>query len=196
MMARLLACALVILLPSVAAAQQSTPAIEPDGVTQLILALDKATETGDAEAMRALIAPEVRAALVAEFVQGLTFPKATQSAVKERDRAATANGGIRLLIETFTDRNGEGRVSSWRLDTQPGTAGGPWTIVGIERLTVVNGLFRLALDTTTEYEVRNLVVSAPNREVTISTTTSLNDGTSDQFDVLKSFRSIWKLRGR
>jgi hypothetical protein len=167
MIARLLACALVFLLPCLAAAQQSIPAGEPDGVTQLILGLEKATETGSAEAMRALIAPQVRAALVSEFVQGLTFPRPTQSAVKERDRAATADGGIRLLIEAFTDRNGEGRVSSWRLDTQPRTSGGPWTIVGIERLTVVSGLFRLALDTATEYEVRNLVVRAPDLTLTL-----------------------------
>src|SRR5689334_2613220 len=166
MLVRLLACALVILLPCAADARQPARAVEPDGVTQLVLALDRAAQAGDGDAIRARIAPDVRAALISEFVQGLTFPKANQSAVKERDRAAT-NDGIRLLIETFTDRAGEGRVSSWRLDTQPGAPGGPWTIVGIERLTVVNGLFRLALDTATEYDVRNLVVRAPDLTLTL-----------------------------
>lgn len=108
MLPRLLACALVALLPSMAVAQQSAPPVEPDAVTRLVLAIEKATEGGDAEALRALMAPGVRAAALSEFVQGLTFPKATQSAVKERDRAGTADGGVRLLIETFTDRSGEG----------------------------------------------------------------------------------------
>ena len=167
MAVRLLACALVILLPCAAAARQSAQSAEPDGITQLILAIEKATESGDAEALRARISPDVRAALVSEFVQGLTFPKATQSAVKERDRFQMADGAVRLLIETFTERGGEGRVASWRLDTLPGTPGGPWRIVSIERLTVVNGLFRLALDASTEFEVQNLVVRAPDLTITL-----------------------------
>jgi hypothetical protein len=166
-MVRLLACLLVMLLPRAAAARQPVQLVEPDGVTQLILDLQKATDAGSADAIRARIAPDVRPALVSEFVQSLTFPKASRSAIKERDRAATADGGVRLLLETFTDRNGEGRVASWRLDTQPGNPGAPWTIVGIERLTIVNGLFRLALDTTTEYDVQNLVVRAPDLTLTL-----------------------------
>jgi hypothetical protein len=179
MVVRLLACALLILLPCTAAARQSAQPVEPDGVTQLVFALERATQAGDGEAIRARIAADVRPALSSEFVQSLTFPKATQSAVKERDRAATTDGGVRLLIETFTDRNGEGRVASWRLDTQPGQPGGPWTIVGIERLTVVNGLFRLALDTATEYEVRNLVVRAPDLTLTLPSGTAFIAKTPD-----------------
>jgi hypothetical protein len=166
MSARLLVCTCLVLLPCLAAAQPSAQP-EPDGVTRLLLALQRATEAGDPEAIRARIAPGVQVASVSEFVQNLTFPKAARSAIKERDRAATADGGIRLLIETFTDRVSEGRVGSWRLDTQPGAAGAPWTITGIERLSVVNGLFRLALDMSTEYAVQNLVVRAPDLTLTL-----------------------------
>jgi len=49
----------------------------------------------------------------------MTFPRATRSAVKERDRAVTPDGTVRLLVETFTERAGEGRVASWRLDVMP-----------------------------------------------------------------------------
>jgi hypothetical protein len=164
---RLFACALLTLLPSMAAAQQSVPPAEPDGVARLVFALAKATEDGDAKAVRALMAPGVRAAAASEFVQTLTFPKATQSAVKERDRAAGTDGTVRLLIETFVERDGEGRVASWRLDARPGTQGEPWTILDLERLTVVNGLFRLSLDTATQYDVRDLVVRAPNLTLTL-----------------------------
>jgi hypothetical protein len=168
MVARLLASACLVLLPCMAAARQPVQAVEPDGLTQLVLALDRAAEAGDAQAIRARIDTDVRPALVSEFVQALTFPRATQSAVKERDRAALPGGnGVRLLLETFTERGGEGRVASWRLDTRPGDAGAPWTIANIERLTVVNGLFRLALDTTTEYDVQNLVVRAPDLTLTL-----------------------------
>ena len=168
MVARLLVCTCFVLLPCVAAAQGSVQPAEPDGISQLLYALEQATEAGDAEAIRRRIAGDVQAASVSDFVQNLTFPRAVQSAIKERDRAATADGGVRLLIETFVDRGSEGRVASWRLDTRPGAPGAPWTITGIERLTVVNGLFRLALDSATEYDVQNLVVRAPDLTLTMA----------------------------
>ena len=167
MVPRLLVCALCLLLPSAAAAQPSARAGEPDGIAQLVLAIEKATEAGDPIALRALFAPTVPAAPVSEFVQSLTFPKAMRSAVKERDRAITAPDRVRILIETFTDRDSEGRVASWRMDVQPNPRGGPWTVTAVERLTVVNGLFRLALDTVTEYDVTNLVVRAPDLTLTL-----------------------------
>ncbi|HET7696847.1 MAG TPA: M1 family aminopeptidase [Vicinamibacterales bacterium] len=180
MVVRLLACACLVLLPCTAAARQSAQPVEPDALTQLVFFLDRATETGDAGAIRSRVSPDVPAALVSEFVQGLTFPKPTHSAVKERDRAPLADGGgVRLLIETFTERGGEGRVASWRLDAQPGAAGAPWTIIGLERLTVVNGLFRLALDVSTEYEVRNLVVRAPDLTLTLPNGTAFVSKTPD-----------------
>src|SRR5215217_1625137 len=108
MKSRLLACALSCLLPVAAGARQSVPAAPPDAITQLVLAIDKATEAGDAAALRALTTNDVQAAALSEFVQSLTFPKATRSAVKERDRVATEKGGARLLLETFTDRSSEG----------------------------------------------------------------------------------------
>ena len=179
MLSSLLACALFAWLPSWAAGQQSAPAAAPDGITQLVLAIEKATEAGDANALRALMTPSVRAAAMSEFVQSLTFPKPTHSAVKERDRAATDDGGARLLIETFTERGIEGRVMSWRVDVQRETASGPWMVTALERLTVVNGLFRLALDATTEYDVHNLVVRAPDLTLTLPAGTAFVSKTPD-----------------
>jgi hypothetical protein len=166
MTARFLCCAMFCLLPWTAAAQSSAPATGPDGITRLVLELERAADAGDAEALRALTVPGIQAAPLSEFVQHLTFPKASHAAVKERDRAAH-DGGIRLLIETFTERSGEGRVAAWRLDVTPGAPDSPWRITDIERLTVVNGLFRLALDVATEYAVQNLVVTAPDLTLTV-----------------------------
>ena len=163
---RILACALLAVFPSLAAAQSAgSPGVPTrvDGITRLIAAIDKATAAGDADALRALGTTSLRAAQLSEFVQSMTFPRPTQSAVKERDRAATKDGKIRLLVETFTERAGEGRVASWRFDVEPvGSSDGPWAIASIERLTVVSGLYRLELDTTREYDVHNLQIAAPD----------------------------------
>jgi hypothetical protein len=113
--------------------------------------------------LRALARPDVRGALLSEFVLTLTSPKASHSAVKERDRAPIERGRVRLLLETLTDRNAEGRVTTWRLDVEAaGSDGASWRIADVERLSVVSGLFRLAVDATTEYEVKNLVITAPD----------------------------------
>ncbi len=110
----------------------------------------------------------------------MTFPRATRSAVKERDRTATADGKIRLLLETFTERDGEGRVASWRMDVVPeGASNGPWRIAAVDRLSVVNGLFHLALDTTTEYDVHNLVVAAPDLTLSIPVGSAFMSKTPD-----------------
>jgi hypothetical protein len=180
---RVLACACVLSWPSLASAQGSAApgqATPPDGIMRLVDAIAAATEAGNPDALSALATPDVPAAQLSEFVQSLTFPRATRSAVKERDRAPTETGRIRLLVETFTERDGEGRVSSWRMDVAPRqSVDGPWGICSVERLTVVSGLFRLAIDVTTEYEVHDLVITAPDLTLTLPSGTAFVSKTPD-----------------
>ena len=177
---RALAFAWLLLWSLPAMAQPPAAAPPVDGVTRLVAAIEKATEAGDAEALRAMAMPGVKTAQLSEFVQSLTFPRATRFAVKERDRAPTPDGKLRLLLETFTERDGEGRVSSWRVDVEPhGAIEGPWGISSIERLTIVSGLFKLGLEAATEYEVHNLVVSAPDLTLTLPSGTAFIARTPD-----------------
>ena len=168
----LLLCACLGWQPSAAAAQRPVPAspTQPDGVTRTVLAIEHAIETGDAAALRALARPDVRPSQLSEFVQSMTFPPATRSALKERDRMVTEAGRVRVLLEILTDREAEGRVSTWRIDLEPPADGkdGVWMVASVESLSVVNGLFRLALDSTKEFDVRNLVVKAPDLQLTIA----------------------------
>src|SRR6266545_3626100 len=180
---RVLACASLAMWPALAAAQSPAPqgtAAQVDGVTRLVDTIEKLTAAGDSNALRALATSEVPPAQLSDFVLSMTFPRATRSAVKERDRTATADGKIRLLLETFTERDGEGRVSSWRMDVVPeGASNGPWRIAAVDRLSVVNGLFHLALDTTTDYDVHNLVVAAPDLTLSIPVGSAFMSKTPD-----------------
>ncbi len=138
------------------------------GIDRLVAAIERAVAAGDSGALRALARADVAPAILNEFVQSLTNPKATQSAVKERDRAPLESGRVRLLLETLTDRNAEGRVTTWRLDVEPaGSAPDAWTIVYVERLSVISGLYRLALDATAEFDVKNMVITAPDLTLTL-----------------------------
>ena len=86
--------------------------------------------------------------------------------VTERDRAALDAGVLRLVVEIFSERGMEGKLGTWRLDARPGaTPADPWTIAAVSRLSVVTGLYRLVLDTATEYDIHELVVRAPDLSI-------------------------------
>jgi hypothetical protein len=166
MLARLTLIACLLLAP-----QAAQPPATGDGIDALVLALETAIRSGDASAIRALARPDASVPPLAEFIDNMTSLRPTTAVVKERDRAALAGGRVRLLVEIFVESLGEGRVSTWRIDAAPprtaGTPTTPWEMAQIEKLTVINGLYRLSLDPKTEYEVRNLVIQEPDLTLTI-----------------------------
>src|SRR6186997_2909480 len=125
----------VSLWPVLAATPQPAPAqAGSGGIDRLVGVIQRAAEAGSPDPIRALANPNVRPAVLSEFVQSLTFPKASQVTVKERDRLPLESGRVRLLLETLTDRAAEGRVSTWRLDIEPAAGAVPWMIADVERL--------------------------------------------------------------
>jgi len=153
-------------LAAAAAGQDGRAASAPqpvDGVTRLVDAIQRAADAGDANAIRSLARPGLRATQLTEFIQSLAEPKVSRATVKERDRAVV-DGRVRMLLEILTERDIEGRVTTWRLDVEPvgSDLDGPWGIAYIERLTTVGGLYRLSLDGSSEFDVRNLTISQPD----------------------------------
>src|SRR5437762_13222315 len=85
-----------------AAADRAAPVqARTGGIDRLVTAIERAVAAGDSDGLRALARAGVPSAILNEFVQSLTNPKATQSAVKERDRAPLESGRVRLLLETL-----------------------------------------------------------------------------------------------
>ena len=181
MFARAAVIGCLALWPASALGQSPAPA-EPrvDGIIRLIDALEKAATAGDADAIRAMAAHDLAREPLDDFVKALTAPRPVSATVKERDRAMTTPGHFRLLIETFIERGGEGRVSSWRLDVEPRDAiDGPWMVSTIERLSIVSGLYRLTIDASNEYDVRNLKISVPDMTLTLPAGTAFLAKTPD-----------------
>jgi hypothetical protein len=140
------------------------PVVQPvDGVALLLRALQQAAGAGDRAGILALGDAQISRPSFEDFAATLTAPPPTRVVVTERDRAARDAGILRLVVEIFTERGIEGRLGTWRVDVRPGnTAADPWKIALVSRLSVVTGLYRLALDTATEYDISNLVVRAPD----------------------------------
>jgi peptidase M1-like protein len=150
-----------------------TPTQPPDGIDRLVLAIEDAAKTGQEIAVRGLARYDIDAGALNDFAAMLTSPPATSVTVKERDRAPLTNGRQRLLLEILTDRNREGRVSTWRVDASPpveaagNAATAVWQVAEVERLSVIGGLYRLKLDGAAEYEIRNLVIEAPDLTLSV-----------------------------
>ncbi len=165
MLARLTLLACLLLAPQAA----QPPA--PDGIDALIAALQTAIESGNPAAIRALARPDTNIPPLAEFADNVTSPRPTMAVVKLRDRAPIGGGRARLVVEILVATQGQGRVATWRIDAAPprdaGQPNARWEIALVEKLTVINGLYRLSLDPRTEYDVRNLVIQEPDLTLTI-----------------------------
>lgn len=135
-------------------ARQTAPA---DPITLLVERLEQAGAAGEAAAILALgVAPDVPGLrLFAELGQ-----KPARFVVKERDRAELPTGGDRLLIEVFAQFGNEAVISTWRVDLASAVADAPRQIAGLEQLTFVSGLYRLALNPKKQFAVHNLTVQA------------------------------------
>ena len=159
-------CLLMCLAQVHDSAAQTAAAQPADAVTTLLRRLQQAVAAGDRAAILALGDPQISRPSFEDFAATLTSPPPNRVVVTERDRAPREAGVLRLVVEIFTERGIEGRLGTWRVDAKPGdSAGDPWRIASVSRLSVVTGLYRLALDTATEYDVSNLVVRAPDLTV-------------------------------
>lgn len=151
----------LVWLPARAGAQTA-----PDGIGALLRRLEQAAAAGDRGAVLALADPAISRPSLEDFAGTLTSPVPTRLVVNERDRAPIDGALQRLVVEVFSERGIEGRLGTWRVDARPGAAPGEsWRIAAVSRLSVVTGLYRLSLNTATEYDIHNLVVRAPDLEV-------------------------------
>jgi hypothetical protein len=169
----------VVLLLGLAAPASAQTAAGPDALELFVLALEQAAASGERAKVQALAHPEMAAGGVEDFAYSIV-PTPSRIVIKERDRTAIEGGEHRLLLEVFVERGREARLSTWRMDvrrrtgtTAPAEDAKPdWRIVRLERLNVVSGLYRLALDPGRQFDVRDLTLVAPDLTVRMSSGTA------------------------
>jgi hypothetical protein len=146
---------LVLTFAILSAVPAQAPA-QPDPVAAAVTRLEEALRTADKATLASLAADE---AAVAGLVESIAEGPPSRSVVKVRDRSEI-EGGHRLLIEVFGEYRGEGRLSAWNIDFDKASSG--VRIISSTRLASVNGLFRLSLSVTRQYDIRNLTVTGPD----------------------------------
>ncbi|MCA1648712.1 MAG: hypothetical protein LC753_00080 [Acidobacteria bacterium] len=133
-----------------------------DAAAALVLRVEQAATAGDRAAIVAMGVGRDRSGLE-ELAATLTTPLPARVVIKERDRSQLADGSERLLLEIFTERGIEARVAAWRIDVREvpaaGSAAASIGIAAVERLTTVSGLYRLSLDASKQFDVRDLTMT-------------------------------------
>jgi len=170
----LLLLVLLVLLPQPTATAPQAP--ERDGVATLVGRLEEVLLSGKEARYLDLLSASADRAAAASFADSVFLPGVTRVAVRERDRmelVGTLPGdGYRLLLEVLSETGGRGRLATWRLDVRRmsgGDGAGPerWGIVNQEPLTVLNGLYRLSLNTTKQYTARDLVIESEDLKLSM-----------------------------
>ena len=129
---------------------------QADPATALVTRLEQVVRTGDVAALRTLGRDDKAVAELAAWFDSAP----TRLVLKERDRTEIPSGGQRLLIEAFSEYGAEARLVTFSLDLHK--SGDAWRISSASRIGNVGGLFRLALNHTKQYDVKDLTVRAPD----------------------------------
>ena len=146
---------------SIAHTASGQPPSPPDAIEKLVARLEQALAGGDRTALLALTVRDTDASTLDDFAEAAgTNP--TRVVIKERDRLALENNRRQLLIEVFVEKGIEAKLATWRVDLRPPAARtdpNDWRIERVEPVSNVSGLYRLALNATRQFDVRNLVVT-------------------------------------
>jgi hypothetical protein len=167
----LLALACLALAPAYLYAAEAQPPSPPDAIEKLVARLEQALAASDRAALLALTVKDTDASTVDEFADA-AGANPTRVVIKERDRLTLEGNRRQLLIEVFVERGIEAKLATWRVNVRPPPAKtdpNDWRIERMEPVSNVAGLFRLALNATRQFDVRNLVVTGTDVTIEMST---------------------------
>ena len=149
-----------------------TPA-PSDGPSRLVSRMEALARNGTVEQLATLMSPGMPAATLADFALDFFVPGVTRTVALERDRIpleGVADGdGFSLIVEFYAEVGDRARVVSARVDVlaRGGAASDVWEVVDLERLNVVEGIYKLRMDTSRGYAARNLTIDSEDFRLTL-----------------------------
>jgi len=157
-----------------AAKQTPGPPGPPDGVTLLLHKLELLLQQNNRDDFPALLSTsDITGEEAEQATDDLFSYETTRAVVAERDRtqleSALPGDGHHVIVEILTETAARARVLTARFDVRRPRDGdvNSWRIVAITRLTFVQGLYRLRLDTTTQYVAREFTVRSLDVQFTL-----------------------------
>jgi hypothetical protein len=161
-----------LLTPNVFLAQQTlgdqqTRPSQADGVVRLLADLENALSGNNEKEFLRLTTASMSTAensvfLATSFAEGQSF-----AAVRERDRRP-AGQGFSVLVEILLGRGAVGRIATWQLLVEPAADPDTFQIASATPVAAVDGLVQLELDTSVQYEARDVTFTAPGLQLRLS----------------------------
>jgi hypothetical protein len=170
---RVLRLAAALLLVGAAAAPAR--AQEADAVQVLLRRLERIVQTSDAPAFLAIVGSSAEQGRMQDFAALELTPGVTRAVIQERDREALRGAlpgeGFRLIVDVFAEFGNRARAATWRLDVRQAAGhdgAAAWLVVDAERLSAVESLYRLTLNTTRQFNARDLRIGAEDLDLTLA----------------------------
>jgi Peptidase family M1 domain len=165
-LAAALSCA--VLLQQGGAGAVAVQADDDGRIRALLGQLERALRANDRDLYQAALAPSADPAGMENFA-GLEFrPGATRVVVLERDRqplVGTLPGlGYQILVDAFFEYGDRARIASWQLDIKR-VDDVEWRIADLERLSMVDNLYRLSVSPARQFRGRNFTVRSEDLEL-------------------------------
>lgn len=145
----------------------------PDGPAQLVARLEGVLRSGSRAELEALFTSPIDAGVVQRFSEEFLITDVRRSVARERDRAALQGAapgdGFRLVVEFFAEIADHALMMTARIDVRRPRDGAPasWRIVDVERLSLVEGLYRLRLNTAQQFNVTDFAVRSEDYQLTL-----------------------------
>ena len=146
-----------------------------DGIPGLLRQVEQIVQAGNVSGYVALLDHSADRRRMDDFSLSELPAGATRVVIQERDReqlrGTLPGNGYRLMVDVFTEFGARARVASWRLDVkriaEPGSSQ-EWAIADQERLSSVENLYRLSLNSKKQFTARDLKISAEDLDLTLA----------------------------
>src|SRR5256714_8487389 len=147
---------------------------DADGVRLLLMRMERILQEADGPAYMAALGESADRNRARDFISSELLPGAKRAVIQERDRqplaGTLAGNGYRLIVDAFAECGSRARASAWRLDVKrTGAAGAEreWTVADEERLSTVDNLYRVALNSSKAFTARNLKIAAEDLDLSL-----------------------------
>jgi hypothetical protein len=145
-----------------------------DGVRLLLVKIERIVQTGDGVAYMNALGASADRARARDFISGELLPGSNRVVLQERDReplpGTLPGNGFRLMVDVFAEFGSRARIATWRLDVRRTGAAGTdaeWSIADEERLSSVENIYRVGLNTAKSFAARNLQIGAEDIELSL-----------------------------
>ena len=151
-------------------AARSLAGQDDSAINAVLARLEQAVRAGEPAAYLALMSSAADQKRAADFAASEFVAGATQVIFREQSRVPAADAqpgsGYRVIVDVFVEFTGRARIATWHLDIRK--TGEAWAIANQARLSVVNNVFRLAVNPSKQFTARDFTVRAEDLELTLA----------------------------